>query len=63
MADMEKTISTKVEENYFQRDFEKIVNEKKSKIHFSAWPWCRSILADLSRACLFGFGHIKFATH
>ena len=28
MADIEKTISTKVEENYFQRDCEKIVSEK-----------------------------------
>ena len=30
MADIEKTISTKVEENYFQSDCEKIVSEKKS---------------------------------
>ena len=30
MADIEKTISTKVEKNYLQRDCEKIVSEKKN---------------------------------
>ena len=30
MADIAKNISTKVEENYFQRDCEKILSEKKT---------------------------------